>query len=136
MRPSPPCRPTTRPSRVPGANVIRPGKYTDAAATLYAVLARGPGWDWDTMQSLYGDVNTYTQQTRALEAFIRDHPNDRAARFVLAYHYLVTGQTDPAVTSYEQVVKLTPNNTLAADIIKALTAPPAANQHGHPKPAP
>ena len=76
------------------------------------------------MQSLYGDVNTYTQQLRALEAFIRDHPNDSAARFVLAYHYLVTGQTDPAVRQLGQVVKLTPNNTLAADMIKALTAPP------------
>ena len=102
------------------------GKYQDAAATLYAVLARGPGWDWDTMQSLYPDADTYTRQLRALEAFVRDHPNDSAARFVLAYHYLVTGQTDAAVQQLRAVVQLTPDNTLAADMIKALTtAPPA-----------
>ena len=101
------------------------GKYQDAAAALYAVLARGPGWDWDTMRSLYPDVGTYTRQLRALEAYIRDRPVDGAARFVLAYHYLVTRQTDAAVRQLQEVVKLTPDNTLAADMLKALTATPA-----------
>jgi hypothetical protein len=100
------------------------GKYREAAATLYAVLARGPGWDWDTMLSLYPDADTYTRQLRALEETIREHPSDGAARFVLAYHYLVTRQTDAAVRQLREVVKLTPDNTLAADMIKALTTAP------------
>jgi hypothetical protein len=101
------------------------GKYRDAAATLYAVLARGPGWDWETMRSLYPDADTYTRQLRALEAYIRDHPTDGAARFVLAYQYLATRQTDAAVRQLREVVRLTPDNALAADMVKALTTPSA-----------
>jgi hypothetical protein len=107
-------------------------KYKEAAATLYAVLARGPGWDWNTMRSLYPDVDTYTRQLRALEGYIRDHGGDSAARFVLAYHYLVAHQTDAAVRQLQEVVKLTPDNALASDMVKALTAQPAAN--APPKP--
>jgi tetratricopeptide (TPR) repeat protein len=101
------------------------GKYQEAAATLYAVLARGPGWDWDTMRSLYPDTDTYTRQLRALEAYVREHLTDSAARFVLAYQYLVTRQTDAAIRQLQEVVKLTPANTLAADMLKALTTPQA-----------
>jgi tetratricopeptide (TPR) repeat protein len=100
------------------------GKYTEAAGTLYAVLARGPGWNWDSMRSLYPDADTYTKQLRALEAYISDHRNDSAARFVLAYQYLVTNQTDPAVRQLQEVVKLTPSNKLAADMLKAMTSTP------------
>jgi predicted Zn-dependent protease len=109
------------------------GKYRDAAATLYAVLSRGPGWDWETMRSLYGDPQAYTNQLRALEKYARDNPTDSASRFVLAYHYLVTRQTDAAVRMLEDVVRLTPDNQLAADMAKALKAPPSsgAPQAGH-----
>jgi hypothetical protein len=107
-------------------------KYRDSAATLYAVLARGPGWDWDTMRSLYPDVDTYTRQLRALERYIREHPSDGAPRFVLAYHYLVAHQTDAAVRQLKEVVRLAPDNTLAADMVKALTAQPAANAPPQP----
>jgi predicted Zn-dependent protease len=80
------------------------------------------------MQSLYPDTETYTKQLRALEAFIANNRSDSAARFVLAYHYLVTGQTEPALRQLQEVVKLTPNNKLAADMVQALTAAPAGNQ--------
>jgi predicted Zn-dependent protease len=106
------------------------GKYKDEAATLYAVLARGPGWDWQTMQSLYPDTDTYTRQLRALEAYIREHPSDSAARFDVAYHYLVTQQRDAAVQQLQAVVQVTPQNKLAADMLRALTstAVPATGQ--------
>ena len=44
-------------------------RYDEAAAVLYAVLSVGPGWDWTTLISLYGDPETYTQQLRALESY-------------------------------------------------------------------
>jgi len=110
------------------------GKYQDAAATLYAVLSRGPGWDWDTMSSLYSSTDVYTKQLRALESFIKKNPNDSAARFVLAYQYLVTRQTDAAVQQLKEVVKLMPNNQLAADMVKALTAPPGDSSPSAPAP--
>lgn len=106
-------------------------KYQAAAATIHSVLAAGPGWDWDTVVSLYPDVDTYTKQLRALEAYQKDHPKDAAASFLLAYQYLMTGYNDSAVTQLENVVKNQPNDDLAAQMLKSLkqgkdTAPPPA----------
>jgi tetratricopeptide (TPR) repeat protein len=99
------------------------GRYKDAAATLYAVLAAGPGWNWDTMRTLYPDEDTYTRQLRALEEDIRKHPKSGEARFVLAYQYLVLGRKDAAVKQLQEVVRLQPEDKLSAALLKALTTP-------------
>jgi tetratricopeptide (TPR) repeat protein len=111
------------------------GRYSDAAATLYAVLAAGPGWDWATMSALYSDVSAYTQQLRALEDYARTHPNTGDARFLLAYHYLVLGYKDEAVKQLGEVVRLMPTDKLSAAMLKALTSPNPAPA-GSPRPAP
>ena len=49
------------------------GDYQQSAATIHAVLAVGPGWDWTTLSSLYGNVGTYTEQLRALEAAVKGY---------------------------------------------------------------
>jgi tetratricopeptide (TPR) repeat protein len=95
-------------------------KYQEAAATLYAVLAAGPGWDWDTMQALYPNTATYTTQLRALEDYKRANPDKADASFLLAYEYLVLGYPDQAEKELEQVVKLQPTDKLSAAILKAL----------------
>jgi thioredoxin-like negative regulator of GroEL len=104
--------------------------YRESAAAIYAVLAVRPGWDWETMKSLYADMQTYTDQLRALEHVVKASPEDSAARFVLAYHYLVCQQPDAAANMLEQVVRLTPDNQLAAELLKVLKRPP---DNGVPK---
>ena len=69
------------------------GQYRDAAAGLNAVLAVGPGWDWTTLSGLYSSIDTYTQQLRKLEDYIRQNTQAVDARFVLAYHYLTAGHS-------------------------------------------
>lgn len=96
------------------------GNYRDAAATLYAVLAAGPGWDWATLKGLYPDMRSYTAQLRALEEYARRNPNAADARFVLAYHYLTMGYSEQARSQYEQVAKLQPDNRLASQLVKSL----------------
>src|SRR5262249_10185911 len=64
------------------------GHYQEAAAAIHSVLAVGPGWDWTTMSQLYPNVDVYTKQLRALEAYRREHPEAADACFLLAYHYL------------------------------------------------
>jgi tetratricopeptide (TPR) repeat protein len=112
------------------------GRYQDAAAALYAVLAAGPGWDWDTMSALYPDADLYTRQLRALEDFVRQHPDSGPGHFLLAYHYLVLGERDAAVGQLQEVVRLVPGDTLSAQLLKALTqtngAAPAAPQAAPP----
>jgi uncharacterized protein (TIGR03066 family) len=95
--------------------------YQQAAATLHSVLAVGPGWDWTTLSGLYVSIQTYTDQLRALEAFVRNNPQDGGSRFVLAYHYMSAGHTDAALRQLQQVVQLVPNDRVAADLVKMLT---------------
>ena len=101
--------------------------YRRAAETLYAVLAAGPGWDWETMHALYPDVATYTEQLRTLEAYQRANPTSPEASFVLAYQYLVLGHLDAAIRQLENVVKLLPESQLASELLAALKA--EANEH-------
>ncbi len=96
------------------------GKYDQAAEPLYAVLSVGPGWDWTTVSGMYPDVETYTQQLRALEASVRENPNSAPTRFVLAYHYLVEGHDQNAVDQLKAAVRLQPGDTLSAQLIAHL----------------
>ncbi len=99
------------------------GRYDEAAATLYAVLSVGPGWDWTTLISLYPNVETYTTQLRALEDYVKAQPQAASARFVLAYHYLTEGFTDAAVRMLKQVATLKPGDALTAKLVKQLDQP-------------
>lgn len=96
------------------------GRYDEAAATLYAVLSVGPGWDWTTLIGLYPSVDVYTTQLRALETYCGAQRESSTGRFVLAYHYLTQGNTDAAVNVLKQVVKLKPNDTLSAQLLRQL----------------
>lgn len=101
------------------------GDYQQAAATLHSVLAVGPGWDWATMSHLYSDISVYTAQLRALESVVRQNPQDAAARFVLAYHYLTGGYSDAAARQWKQVVSLVPNDQVAAAMLRMASEQPA-----------
>jgi TolA-binding protein len=95
-------------------------KYQDAATTLYAVMAAGPGWNWDTLKSFYPAPEVYTAQLRALEAHAKENAKAADDRFVLAYHYLTLGQAEAAVKALEQVHTLLPSDQLSAELLKAL----------------
>ncbi len=96
------------------------GEYQQAAATLYAVLSAGPGWDWTTMANLYPSVDVYTQQLRATEAYRNAHPDAADVHFVLGYEYLVQGFNDAAAKEFKSVAKLQPTDQLAAQLVKSL----------------
>jgi tetratricopeptide (TPR) repeat protein len=97
-------------------------RYEEAAATAYAVLTAGPGWNWATMVGLYPGLDAYTNQLRDLEAKVRQSPNAASLRFLLAYHYMVQGHKDSAATQFQNVVKLEPNDQLSARFITAFGA--------------
>jgi len=96
-------------------------KYDQAATPLYAVLSVGPGWDWTTLVGLYPSVDVYTQQLRALEAYVNANPKSSASRFVLAYHYLTQDHPDAALRMLREVVALTPNDTLSPQLIQQIS---------------
>jgi hypothetical protein len=100
------------------------GRYRSAAAALYAVLATGPGMNWDTMSTLYPDNDTYTRQLRVLERYVKGHPKAGYGHFLLAYHYLVLDERDGAREELGTVVKLNPKDTLARQLSDALSQKP------------
>ena len=101
------------------------GRYDEMASTLYAVLAAGPGWDWTTLIGLYPDVETYTAQLRALEAYLATNTNSAPARFDLAYQYMTEGHADAAVRQLKVVTSLQPGDKISSQLIQQLTPPPA-----------
>src|SRR5262249_59992153 len=115
-----------------GLTLFAQQKYQEAAAALYAVLAAGPGWNWQTMSALYAKPDIYTKQLRALETYTGDHHEAAYAHFLQAYHYLVLGGKDAAVKQLEEVLKLQPEDKLSAALVKALTTGTAAAQEQPP----
>jgi tetratricopeptide (TPR) repeat protein len=111
-------------------------RYDQAAATLYAVLSVGPGWDWSTLVGLYPNVGIYTAQLRALEDYCTTNRDSAPARFVLSYHYLTEGHTDAAVAMLKQVVTLMPSDTLSAKLIRQLDQKNGAATANAPTPTP
>jgi hypothetical protein len=99
------------------------GKYEQAAAPLYAVLAVGPGWDWTTLIGNYTDAGAYTEQLRGLEAFVRANPRSAKAKFVLAYQYISQGHQEAAITPLKAVVSLQPNDGISAQLLEKLQPP-------------
>jgi tetratricopeptide (TPR) repeat protein len=95
-------------------------RYDEAASVLYAVLSVGPGWDWTTLISLYGDPEAYTQQLRALEAYCSQNTQSAPGRFVLGYHYLTQGNAEAAVRQFRIVSTLQPKDQLSAQLIQQI----------------
>jgi tetratricopeptide (TPR) repeat protein len=119
-------------------------RYRESAAAIHAVLAVGPGWDWATLSSLYPDVETYTTQLRALEAYRTANPMAADARFLLGYHYLSTGSSDAAFQEFKKANELQPKDSVSANLVRSLTprdaeskpAPAQRVGESDPKPVP
>lgn len=110
------------------------GKYKDAAAALYSVLSVGPGWDWTTLSSMYGDIDDYTKQLRALEDFVKQNPNSPDGPFVLAYQYTTCGHNEAAATQLKTVVRLLPNDQLAPQLLKMAEGSAGGQDQQQPQP--
>ncbi len=99
-------------------------QYDKSAASLYSVLAVGPGWDWTTLIGLYPNVDVYTEQLRAAEAYSDAHPDWPPVRFVLAYNYLTAGYNDAAINELKEVVKLKPSDQISTQLLSQLSKKP------------
>jgi tetratricopeptide (TPR) repeat protein len=98
--------------------------FQQSAATIHSVLAVGPGWNWTTMSGLYADIGLYTTQFRALEAYTQQNPENSGSRFLLAYHYMIGGHNDAVAKQLTHVVRLTPSDRVAADLLRMVSPPP------------
>ncbi|WP_339910336.1 tetratricopeptide repeat protein [Symmachiella dynata] len=96
-------------------------QYGQAAASAHVALTAGPGWNWDTLKSLYPSADIYTARLRALEEARDQNKQDPAIRFLLAYHYLMLNHIESAAKELTQVVALEPRDELAAKMLGTIT---------------
>jgi tetratricopeptide (TPR) repeat protein len=75
------------------------------------------------MSGLYSDNDVYTSQLRALEQYVEQNPDAPEGHFVLAYHYLTAGHSDVALDEFKDVLKLNPQDELAAQLVRSLGGP-------------
>jgi tetratricopeptide (TPR) repeat protein len=108
------------------------GDYQKAAAVAHTTLDAGPGWNWSVVQTLYPSTDTFTQQLRALEHYISEHPDQAATRFLLGYEYLTLGHLKAARRQFDRVVALEPRDTLAKNIVAGLARAPGVTQQDTP----
>ena len=107
------------------------GEYRGAAIEGHAAAALGPLSDWPGLYVYYNDLPTYTAQLDALRKFLRENPSSLDARFLLAYHDLMMGHVEKAKLLLTEVVAKSPQDKVAAQLLKQ-----AADRLGKPAPAP
>jgi tetratricopeptide (TPR) repeat protein len=100
-------------------------RYPESAAAIHAVLAVGPGWDGKTLSSLYPDMETYTAQLRACEAYRNSNQQAADVHFLLGYHYLTCGYPEESAREFRKASELKPKDAVAASLAATLSPRPA-----------
>ena len=97
-------------------------QYRGGAMEAHAALALGPAADWATLAGFYqNDVDVFTSQLRALEAYVpQSDPSSPDGRFLAGYAYLMMGFRQLARDQFAAVVKFVPQDKLAAQLIDQL----------------
>jgi tetratricopeptide (TPR) repeat protein len=113
-------------------------EYRGAAMEAHAVTALGPIPDWPTLFAIYGKVEPYTEQLRALEKFTQKNPEAAEARFLLGFQYLMAGHPESAKGEFLKALTLTPKDWIAAKLLKKSggTIPPEIAKQLPPEPQP
>ena len=93
------------------------GQYRPAAMEAHAVASLGKLPDWPTVYAIYGNVNTYTRQLRALEKFSIKNPSAVEGRFLLGVQYAIDGHKAPAQMEFLAALKAIPKDTVAAKLL-------------------
>jgi tetratricopeptide (TPR) repeat protein len=75
------------------------------------------------MSGLYANVDAYTQQLRAFEAFAKANPKSPDEHFLLGYHYLTTGFAENARKHFGLAQTLLPDDRLLSQLV-GMTTPP------------
>jgi hypothetical protein len=107
------------------------GQYDSAATEAHAVARLGQLPDWPTLYTIYGNVDTYTRQLRALEKFVAKTPKAAEGRFLLGFQYAMLGHQGAARSQFLAALKIAPQDRVAAELLTkqgGMVPPPIAAQ--------
>jgi len=99
-----------RAARVPRPDALRAGRYKEAAATDYAVLSAGPGWDWTTLSA---SIRTWTstRSNSRLGAVRKSEPGGVGCEIPAGRSLPDLRNTDAAAAQLKEVVRLNPKDS-------------------------
>ena len=106
------------------------GDYRGAAMEAHAVAALGQVPNWSKVYGIYGNVETYTNQLRALEKYVATHPKAPEGRFVLGFQYMIAGHPEAAKGEFLEALIMAPQDRLAGQLLTKVggTIPPYVAQ--------
>ena len=100
-----------------GQALFATGNFDEAAGATQAAMQTLPKDQWGVVASnykeLYGSVQDYTNQLRALEKAVSDKPDHPGQRFLLGFHYGYLGFPQQSVDQLDKVLKLAPTDEVA-----------------------
>lgn len=103
------------------------GRFEESAAALHLAWRSLPREAWGApvrnFQTYFSSGAEYTARLRALEAFVRKHPDESSGHYLLGYHYGYLGHAKAATRELETAVRL-----VSAASPEQFAAPPGAGQ--------
>jgi len=96
------------------------GKFDEAAGATQAAMHLLPKDQWGVVVSnskeLYGNIQDYTDQLRALEKAVKDKPDSPALRFLAGFHYAYLGFPKEAVDQLNRALKIQPRDEMSKQL--------------------
>lgn len=102
--------------------------YRTAATEAHAVVALGGVPSWEQVYSIYQNADTYTDQLRALESYVKANPKAPEGQFLLGVLYMTNGYANEAHEHLAQAAQLTPKDQIAQELVKGNGQPSTANR--------
>jgi tetratricopeptide (TPR) repeat protein len=98
-------------------SLFQTGHWTEAAGATELAMGALPEDKWGTVvqnyTQLYGNIEDYTKQLKALEAAVKQKPDDPAMRFLLGFHFGYLNYPQEAVRELSEAVRLEPRDPAA-----------------------
>ncbi|QDT66755.1 tetratricopeptide repeat protein [Calycomorphotria hydatis] len=110
------------------------GDFRQSAAAAHTAMTASAGWDWATIQAMYGDPALYTNHLRRLEEAVKATGNDPALEFLLGYHYMTLGHKPAAARHLQLAYSLEPRDELAKQMLQLAGGAPAPIAQPQPQP--
>ena len=104
-----------------GQALFANGQFDESAGVTQLALQTLPHEKWEVVvknfRDLYGKVDDYTNQLKALEKTAKEKPEEPALRFLLGYHYGFLGYSGEAVKQLEKCVAAAPQDESAQKLL-------------------
>lgn len=81
-------------------------------------------------RDFYGDPKLFDEQMEALDAYLKERPDDASAHLVRGYNLRLSAQSVRAIVAFRRVLELAPEDRAAALFLDALEAPAKASPAG------